>query len=322
MEENKNVKEISLGTVICICIIIALIATLVGTIAYYNRKNKDLLEIIELQKENISGGVQEDKIDNEEKEPQNENIIEEVQEDKINVGEIYISSFKEYQQITLEFEKIGFSSDNKFVIEDAMFNITGNCELIEENIKRCKIEKYSYNEPDGRKTHSLIDNGWYIDFKIINGKKLEVVSNTVDGESEIAICLSGEFGIESEFTRYDIKDFIGTWTTKNVYKLDNSDYYPYYKEANLVDVLGAVYSQTGSIFTLKENGSFKDLVYPITEGDMHRDGAYTFDKVNKVNLKYNDDSSKMVEIYMLDKNTIAYNDNWNYVIILEKLNNN
>lgn len=242
--------------------------------------------------------------------------IEQVAQDIIDVEEFYVSIPNEEQEKFLEFEKIGFSSGDKFIIEGSSFEVTGKYELLDENVKRCIIEKYSFNEPDGKKTISIIDNGWYIDFKTVEKNKIRIVSNNVEWGSEISNYLCNQFVLNKEFATYDINDFIGTWTSSYAY-VPSGDTEGYIK-GNLTDIFGTMYLTTGSTFTLKKDGSFEDLIFPTTEGNLYRNGSYLFEEGNKIRLTYSDDGSKFVEIYIIDENKIAYNDDWNHIIILEK----
>jgi len=252
-----------------------------------------------------------------------ENI--EIVEDIVNVEEIYVYSNESNEnrgyEICDQFTKIGFSSDGKFLIDMEGYydTVTGQYEVIEENVRRCKLEKYSFDEPDGRTTYSVADANWFVDLKIIDDNKLKVISNNLwDKNGEFAISFSGEFYEEAEFTKYDIKDFSGTWkSNRYAYLLNNTDYDSYYEEVEIYSVLGRAAAQFGSTFTLNQDGSFKDYVYPVTEGDMYRDGTYTFNNGNEISLKYSDGANE-VKIYIINENTMVYDDVGYCRIVLEK----
>jgi len=227
MEEKKQIK-ISLGTAISIGIILILILALAVTIIYYNKNTEEENTI---------------KSDNVQK-------IEE-EEDNIYINKKYIfSSSNENEEIYPEFQEIGFSSDDKFVIETTMFTVTGQCELTDNNIKRCKIEKYSFDEPGGCKTYSLKDLNWFIEFEILDNEKIKVISNNVEGESEISIVLKQDFTIGDEFTKNNIQDFIGTWNSSYAYVYDEG-LQEYIKVENLKHIFGSSYLEIRKQFYFK-----------------------------------------------------------------------
>lgn len=317
MEEKKQIK-VGLGTAICIFIIILLVIALAGSIIYYNSK---------IDKENNNENQQAE-VD---KTPQNSNLEDgskenknEIVEDVINVEEVYVysngSNNKQGDETSADkFTKIGFSSDGKFVIDMEGYydTVTGKYELIGENIRRCKLEKYSFDEPDGRITHSVADANWFVDLKIVDDNKIKVVSNDLmDKDGEFAVSFGIAVTIDKEFTKYDIKDFIGTWKSSHAYKLNDTEYNSYYEEVDLYDVLGRSAAQYGSTFTLNEDGSFKDYIHPVTEADMYRDGEYTFNNGNEFHLKYVD-GDKEAKIYIINENTIVHESGY-YRIVLVK----
>lgn len=418
MEGKKQVK-ISLGTAICIFIIILLVIALVGTIMYYNTNNKKeniiqeneindtenniietgeyifnvpqvlkeemgnyyngvSIEIIDSKNYNfyleegfyikgkytidreslickaeVFGGefLEEEKIefectfrinDNKNIEltkmsgevfdseilkigntftlrEENTEIIE-VEEDYINVEEMYVySNSNEFEENYSEpFQKIGFSSEGKFLIETGNFSVTGQYESTDKNIKKCKIEKYSFDQPDGRKTVPLKDVDWFIEFENLDNEKLKVVSNNIDGEPEIAIALSGEFALENEFVKYNIKDFVGTWTSGYAYKLEEDQFGGsyFYKVESLTEIFGTSYINTGSRFTFNEDGSFEDYIHPVTEGNMYRKGIYTFDNENEISLKY-EDGNKKIKMYIIGENTILYDTGYDRIFLVK-----
>lgn len=419
MEEKKQVK-ISLGTAICIFIIILLVIALIGTIIYYNTNNKkeniiqeneindtenniietgeyifnvpqalkeemghyydDIsIQIIDSKnyefyleegfyikgkyaiengnlicKADVRGGeyLKEEKVEFEcyFKINDNKNIeltkvsgelsdseilkigntftlreenteIIEVEEDYINVEEMYVySTYNEFEQNNYPetFQKIGFSSEGNFLIETGDFSVTGQYESTDKNIKKCKIEKYSFDQPDGRKTVSLKDAGWFIEFKNLHNEKLKVISNNIDGESEIAISLSGEFALENEFVKYNIKDFVGTWTSGYAYKLEEDQFGGsyFYKVESLTEIFGTSYINTGSKFTFNEDGSFEDYVEPVTESNMYRKGTYTLDNENEISLKY-EDGNKEIKMYIIGENTIVYDTGYDRIFLVK-----
>ena len=225
---------------------------------------------------------------------------------------------EESSETSAKFTKIGFSSDGKFLInmEGYFDTVTGQYELIDENIRRCKLEKYFFDEPDGRKTHSLKDKDIYIDFEVVDDKKLKVVANNMSElEGEFAMTMHMIFSIGAKFSKYDKKDFMGEWNTKYVYVRDEDANYGYRKEEGLTAVFGTSVLGVGSKITFKEDGSFLDYIYPITENDTYRTGAYTFEKGNEITLKYKEGES--LSIYIIRDDTLAYHDG-NNIMILQK----
>lgn len=249
-------------------------------------------------------------------------IVENIEEDIVNVEEVYVYSNEindeESSETSAKFTKIGFSSDGKFLInmEGYFDTVTGQYELIDENIRRCKLEKYFFDEPDGRKTHSLKDKDIYIDFEVVDDKKLKVVANNMSElEGEFAMTMHMIFSIGAKFSKYDKKDFMGEWNTKYVYVRDEDTNYGYRKEEGLTAVFGTSVLGVRSKITFKEDGSFLDYIYPITENDTYRTGTYTFKNGNEITLKYKEGSS--LSIYIISEGTLAYHDG-NNIMILQK----
>ena len=315
MKEKKQIK-ISLGTAICIFIIIILLATMAGTIVYYNSKN----EIANFEEENKKeNNAQENTIGEIEENEKVEEEQDEVLEDIVDVKELYVFSNgsvdQKYKETKSDFIKIGFSHDNKFLIETYDFTVTGEYETIDENNKKCKIEKYTFDSPYGSETHLLKQKEWVIDFEIVNDKKIKVASNNINSESEIGIVLSKDFSTDYEFTTYNVKDFRGSWNTKYAYYCDEVAQ-RYDKKDDLKSIFGTSFLRVGSKITFEEDASFEDYVYPVTEGDMYRKGTYTFKNGNEISLEYTD-GNKEVKIYIIDENTLAYHDG-NYIMILQR----
>ena len=251
-------------------------------------------------------------------------IVEKIEEDIVNVEELYVYNYDqgydigfEYRETCKKFTKIGFSSDGKFLMDigDQFYTVTGQYELIDENIRRCKLEKYSFDDYDGRTTYSVKDAGSFIDFEVIDNKKLKVVTNNMsDLEGEFAITMHVNFSIRDKFAKYDIKDFMGEWNTQYVYEYQEEEDY-WVKEEGLSRVFGTSVIGVGSKITFKEKGSFHDYIHPITENDTYRTGAYTFENGNEITLKYRE--GKTLSIYIISEDTLAYHDG-NDIMILQR----
>ena len=273
---------------------------LAGTIIYYNSNNEkeNIAEekVVEGMEENEKVEEQDEILEDNEKEYENE-----IEEDDIIVKEIYAySDSNEFETGAIHHQKIGFSSDDKFLIKTSGFTITGECYLIDNNIKRCKIGRYPFEESD-----------LFIDFKIIDDNKLKVISNNTFAETEFGIILSGEFEVGKEFIKYDINDFLGTWTSSYAYEaiVFNSGVESC-KVENLTEIFGTSYINAGSRFTFNEDGSFEDYINPVTEGDRYRKGTYVFD-ITEVSdsaiegIEY-DNSIKTVTVIVTDVDEDGY----------------
>ena len=66
---------------------------------------------------------------------------------------------------------------------------------------------------------------------------------------------------------------------------------------------------------LLDNNKFEDYIHPITENNKYRNGTYKFDGCNKITLKYDDDNSYKREIYIIDNNTLQYEDGDNVIVL-------
>ena len=300
MEEKKSVK-VSLGTVICICIIILLIIALLGMWYYYNKNDNNEIKQIN---EYIEDSNTTTRITTEE-EVSKSNLNNSFNEGTYSYSNSNTSSMEGNIRNAMMQRKISFSN-NKFTANIGDFTIKGDYEILDNKEIKCNIKKSVFNNDSSSKENSL-EYGWTIIFNILDDR-IKVKEFNCDAEgSELGIELFDTFGEKQEFTKYKDEKFINTW---------NSKYYYDDKEINenLNEIFGTSVKY-GSYLKLLDNNKFEDYVYPVTEGDIHRKGTYTFDNCNKFTLKYDDDTSYKVEIYIVNDNTLVYKDESNMIIL-------
>lgn len=300
MEEKKSVK-VSLGTVICICIIILLIIALLGMWYYYNKNDNNEIKQIN---EYIEDSNTTTRITTEE-EVSKSNLNNSFNEGTYSYSNSNTSSMEGNIRNAMMQRKISFSN-NKFTANIGDFTIKGDYEILDNKEIKCNIKKSVFNNDSSSKENSL-EYGWTIIFNILDDR-IKVKEFNCDAEgSELGIELFDTFGEKQEFTKYKDEKFINTW---------NSKYYYDDKEINenLNEIFGTSVKY-GSYLKLLDNNKFEDYVYPVTEGDIHHKGTYTFDNCNKFTLKYDDDTSYKVEIYIVNDNTLVYKDESNMIIL-------
>ena len=300
--KDKGTIKISLGTLICIIIIVLLVIVIIGMWLYYNRENNPKNEIATNSVTNIL--------------EENNNIVVTTKEDISKTNTNTNNSFKEGTYAytgTIIDDKIRHAegqsnikfSNNQFTADLGPFIINGSYEVLNDKELKCTLKSDMIkNDPDQHVNSS--PEGWTILFDILDNKIKVKELNIPDEETEICITLFYLFGEHQELVKYD-EITIGTWNTKG---------YMDYKilKDNLSEVFGTS-SQYGSYLKLLENNKFEDYVYPVTEGDMHRKGTYIFDGINKLTLKYDDDTSYEVEVYMLDDTNLLYVDSQNQFVL-------
>lgn len=215
------------------------------------------------------------------------------------------------KQRNIRFKNGEFTS----IISDDI-TINGKYEVLENGKLKCIIKNYTFKDDKNTNTISLKEKNWIIDFAILDGKEIKVESNNFEeNNSEINIILHDIFVKGYEFVSYDESDFLGTWKSRKAASYD--EVYESWNEKELTYIFGTSYIQAGSMFTFNIDKTFKDYVYPITEADKNRNGTYTFDGLNKFTLKYSDDASYNVEIYIMNKDKIVYK-NGNNLIFMNK----
>lgn len=308
MEQKKKIK-ITLGTAICLVIIVILSVALVGTIIYNNKENEEINlknETIEEKSDEKPNLENTEAVEETTNKMQAESINKEVtaQENKTYV----YSTSNKYIAGSMSFPKITFIDDN-FIINIANFSVNGKYNVIEENIE-LKIENYSI---DDNEKNSVKDNNWKINLKNVNDNKIKVESTNIEGGSEIANALNMYIGVDSEFISYNIEDFVGTWNSENAYLYEDEEWN---EVESLIEIFGTSMHQYGSKFTINEDGTFEDYAFPVTEGDSYRNGTYSFDNTNELTLKYTD-GDKNVTIYIINENEMIYDDGY-YRIFLKK----
>ena len=195
MEEKKQLK-ISLGTAICIFIIIILVSALVGTIVYYNKTQEKNNNIDE---KNIKNTTTATNID----EKNIKNTTTATNTDFVEGN--YIRSNE--NEVSPSAGQIKFSK-GIFTLTLGSFEITGKYDILDKNVK-CNLENESF---EGNEARTLKDKNWEINFEIIDDKKIRVISSNVgDWETELSISLGNFFYEGAECTLYDLNNFIGTW---------------------------------------------------------------------------------------------------------------
>lgn len=319
MDEKKKIK-ISVPTVFLIIAIIVII--IMGIIIYKistdkvkeEEKVENLIsEVVET--ENIVNNALDNSINNVQEET---NTTSNTANDKkvfeegtylfsLNQNKIdEVNGFLNYiaNQKNIEFANGEFKS----VISNNM-TINGKYEVLENHKLKCTIKSYTFKDGEVLNTIPLEDKNWTIDFIIQDEKGIKVDSNDFgESNSEINILLNDVFVKGYEFIAYKESDFTGEWKSTKAAFYDEVD--ESWNKEELTAIFGTAYIQAGSSFTFNKDKTFKDYVYPITEGDRYRNGTYTFDGLNKFTLRYFDDDSYVVEIYIMNEDTIVYkNDN-------------
>ena len=311
MEQKKKIK-ITLGTAICLVIIVILSLALVGTIIYNNKDNEEInlknetIEEKSDEKPNLENTEEVKETTNKtQPETNNKEVI-----DKENKTYVYSTSNKNIANSML-FPKITFSDDD-FIINIGNTEVNGKYSIIGENIE-FKIESYRIYDNEKNSKISIKDYNWKINFKKVNDNKIKVESINVGEGSEISNILGMYMGVDYEFILYNIENFVGTWNSENAYSYE---YEEWNEVESLIEIFGTSMHQYGSKFTINEDGTFEDYVFPVTEGDSYRNGTYSFDNANELTLKYTD-GDKNVTIYIINENEIIYDDG-NYRIFLKK----
>ena len=297
MDEKKSIK-VSLGTTICIIIIVLLVIALFGMWCYYNKRDNNEIKQTNEYIENSNTTI----------------ITTKEDTSKPNVNKSFNEGTYVYSGLNLEDKvmkakeenSIKFSKD-AFTADIGGFIVKGIYEVLDNNELKCILKSDMLKNDPEQKEVDL--NEWTIVFSILENKIKVKKYDFPLTESEISIVLYNTFGENQEFTKYEGKtaDFIGTWNTK---------YYKKYKELsdNLSEIFGTSVKY-GSYLKLLDNNKFEDCVYPITEGNIHRKGTYTFDGKNKITLKYDDDSSFTVELYIVDDSNLLYDDGTNMFVL-------
>lgn len=222
-----------------------------------------------------------------------------------------INGFLEYiaKQKNIKFSNGEFTSN----ISDDMA-INGKYEVLENKKLKCTLKNYTFKDDENTNTISLEEKNWTINFIIENDKEIKVESSDFGkSNTEINILLNDIFVKGYEFVSYDEYDFVGQWKSSKAasyYDVDGK-----WNEEELASIFGTSYIQAGSTFTFNSDKTFKDYVFPVTEGDKYRNGTYTFDGLNKFTLKYSDDDSYYVEIYIMNKDKIVYKNGDNLIFM-------
>lgn len=304
MDEKKSIK-ISLGTTICIIIIVLLVIALFGMWYYYNKKDNNEIKQTNEYIENSNTTI----------------ITTKEDTSKPNVNKSFNEGTYVYSGLNLEDKVMKAKEENSikfsketFTADIGGFIVKGIYEVLDNNELKCILKSDMLKDDPQQKEHDIV-NEWTITFDVLDDKIIVKEYDFPLTESEISIVLFNTFGLAStfgekqEFVKYEGKtaDFIGTWNTK---------YYKEYKELsdNLSEILGTSVKY-GSYLKLLDNNKFEDYVYPVTEGDIHRKGTYSFDGKNRITLKYDDDSSFKVELYIIDESNILYDDGTNMFVL-------
>jgi len=279
MEENERIK-ISLGTAICIFIIMILILALIGTIIYYNKndaeKNVEKSNNVEENINEITKELEEN--DENTTIATNVNLVEGT----------YIRSNKN-KGLPSE-GQIKFLKGN-FTLKLGPFEITGIYEISDKNVK-CNLENYSF---EGNEEKTLENKNWEINFEIVNDRKVKVKSNNADEETEIAISLTNFFYEDAEYSLYDLNNFVGTWNTEYAFNLQGED-------VELGTLFGSGYAHYGSKFILNEDGTFENYIQPIQSNEFSNTGTWEYQEYTentdmiwgKIILKYDDDREEII----------------------------
>jgi hypothetical protein len=320
MSEKKQMK-ISLGNAIWIVIIVLLIAVIVGMYVYYNKDNElnnnstKLNEIIKADEviveknETIS-----DDVTTEKNEIKNHEVVTEKNDEIISDNQ---KTFKEGTYV-LGFSESGGGKFNNFFRFIAIQNYIKfyNGEFV-SYLGDDYIIEGKYEKTENGKIKCYIKGSEYtIDFAIKNDNEIQV-DTAYAGEwaTEFSICLGTVFSEGNEFSIYNKDEFIGEWKSKTAGYYDEIGVR--WEEEELRAILGTAYLQAGSTFTFNSDNTFKDYVFPVTEGNRNREGTYTFDGINKFTLKYYDEPSEEVEVYIMNKDTIVYKTE-NYMFFMSK----
>jgi len=279
MEENERIK-ISLGTAICIFIIMILILALIGTIIYYNKndaeKNVEKSNNVEENINEITKELEEN--DENTTIATNVNLVEGT----------YIRSNKN-KGLPSE-GQIKFLKGN-FTLKLGLFEISGKYDISDKNVK-CNLEKYSF---EGNEEKTLENKNWEINFEIVNDRKVKVKSNNADEETEIAISLTNFFYEDAEYSLYDLNNFVGTWNTEYAFNLQGED-------VELGTLFGSGYAHYGSKFILNEDGTFENYIQPIQSNEFSNTGTWEYQEYTentdmiwgKIILKYDDDREEII----------------------------
>lgn len=282
MEGKKQIK-ISLGTAICIFIIIVLILALAGTIIYYNKNNgEENVEKSNNVEENINETAKE-------LEENDENITT-----VTNINLVEGTYIRSNENGVLPSEgQIEFSKGN-FILKLGVFEITGKYDISDKNLK-CNLENYSFEGNDER---TLKDKNWEINFEIIDDKKIRVISNNANNEeTEIAISLSNIFYEGAEYTLYDLNNFVGTWNTEYAFDLQG-------EEVELGTLFGTGYAHYGSKLVLNEDGTFENYIQPIQSEEISNTGTWEYQEYTestdmiwgKIVLNYDDGREEILQL--------------------------
>jgi len=279
MEENERIK-ISLGTAICIFIIMILILALIGTIIYYNKndaeKNVEKSNNVEENINEITKELEEN--DENTTIATNVNLVEGT----------YIRSNKN-KGLPSE-GQIKFLKGN-FTLKLGLFEISGKYDISDKNVK-CNLENYSF---EGNEEKTLENKNWEINFEIVNDRKVKVKSNNADEETEIAISLTNFFYEDAEYSLYDLNNFVGTWNTEYAFNLQGED-------VELGTLFGSGYAHYGSKFILNEDGTFENYIQPIQSNEFSNTGTWEYQEYTentdmiwgKIILKYDDDREEII----------------------------
>jgi len=282
MEENERIK-ISLGTAICIFIIMILILALIGTIIYYNKndaeKNVEKSNNVEENINEITKELEEN--DENTTIATNVNLVEGT----------YIRSNKN-KGLPSE-GQIKFLKGN-FTLKLGLFEISGKYDISDKNVK-CNLENYSF---EGNEEKTLENKNWEINFEIVNDRKVKVKSNNADEETEIAISLTNFFYEDAEYSLYDLNNFVGTWNTEYAFNLQGED-------VELGTLFGSGYAHYGSKFILNEDGTFENYIQPIQSGEISNTGTWEYQEtypyadknIEGILLKYSDNREEFIGVW-------------------------
>ena len=300
LKEKESVK-MSLSTLICIIIIIFLVIALIGMWFYFNKKEDNTQN--EIATNNATNML-------EEKNNTVTTTQEEVSKPTITKSfsggtYAYAGSILEDRIRNAEHQYNIKFSNNQFTADIGGFIIKGDYEVLNNSELKCTLKSDMLKgDPDQHINYNSED--WTIIFDILNDKiKVKELNIPVE-EAEIFIVLYNMFGDNQELIKYD-ETIVGTWNTKSYLKYQIAN-------DNLSDVFGTS-SKYGSYLKLLDSNKFEDYVYPVTEGDAHRKGTYTFDGINKLTLKYDDDSTYKVEVYLVDDTNLLYDDGTNQFVL-------
>ncbi len=312
-DEKKEIK-VSLGTGIVWFLVVVLIAALGLTIIYFTQKTGN--EANKNETAEITNSI-------EEKDPNDGVTVTESTNYVLNktfsaqyIGtesgtELAYKVADASGRIAISFTNSEFTADLLNVKVNGTYTVGLNNEV------KCKVKSYSFqDENNSSKEISLEKENWTIEFEVINENLLKVSDSHFgddESESEIQIMCWMAFEEGKEYKLFKLKeeDAIGKWNSK--YYTDNEE------SIKLNDSLSDIFGTSikyGSYFELLDGNKFNDYVYPITEGNINRQGTYTYSG-GTFKLKYDDSPSKVVNLVIVDENHLLYTDD-SFSIVLEK----